>query len=90
VDIVPITELDPYFKHNILTKGRIILEKAPGTYEVLLREAEDETTAIELEEPRKRWLHSATKHTARPQTAAQSSGNRAGSGPRMRLDYPIQ
>ena len=78
VDIVPITELDPYFKHNILTKGRIILEKAPGTYEALLREAEDETTAIELEEPRKRWLHSATRHTARPQTDVQSSGNREG------------
>jgi len=50
VDIVPITELDPYFKRNILTRGRVIFEKAPGTYEALLREAEDEITSIELEE----------------------------------------
>jgi len=49
VDIVPITELDPYFKRSILTKGRVILEKAPGIYEALLREAEDEITAAELE-----------------------------------------
>jgi len=86
VDIVPITELDPHSKHNILTRGKIIFEKTPGIYEALLREAEDEITAIELEEPRKRWLHSATKHTARPQTA-QSGGNREGLGPRMRWNY---
>jgi len=52
VDVVPITELDPYFKRSILTKGRVILEKAPGIYEALLREAEDEIMAAELEKRR--------------------------------------
>ncbi len=52
VDIVPITELDPYFKLSILTKGRVILEKVPDLYEALLREAEDEILAIELEKRR--------------------------------------
>jgi len=49
VDLEPITELDPYFKRNILTKGRVILEKVSGIYEALLREAEDEIMAMELE-----------------------------------------
>jgi len=48
VDIIPITELDPHSKRNILTRGRIILEKAPGIYEALLRKTEDEIAAIEL------------------------------------------
>jgi len=52
VDIVPITELDPYFKRSILTKGRVILERVPGIYEALLREAEDEIMAMELEKRR--------------------------------------
>ncbi len=52
VDIVPITELDPYFKLSILTRGKVILEKVPGLYEALLREAEDEILAIELEKRR--------------------------------------
>jgi len=66
VDIVPITELDPHSKRNILTKGRIIIEKAPGTYETLLRETEDEVTAIELESRRgvkKLGLENASEHT---------------------------
>jgi len=52
VDVMPIAELDPYFKRNILTKGRVILEKVFGIYEALLREAEDEIMAIELEKRR--------------------------------------
>jgi len=52
VDIVPLTELDPYFKRSILTRGRVILEKVPGIYEALLREAEDEIVAAELEKRR--------------------------------------
>ena len=52
VDVVPITELDPRFKLRILSKGKVVLERAPGLYEALVREAEDEILSMELEERR--------------------------------------
>ncbi len=48
VDVVPLTEIDTYFRYYVLIRGKIILEKVPGLYEALLRQTEDELLMIEL------------------------------------------
>jgi len=48
IDIVPLTEIDTYFRYYVLTRGKVILEKVPGLYEALLRQTEDELLTIEL------------------------------------------
>ncbi len=47
VDVVPLTELPPRFRHYVLVKGRVILEKRPGLYEALLSQTADELNLVE-------------------------------------------
>ena len=42
VDVVPLNIIPPKFRHYILTKGVIIVEKKPGLYEALLIQTMDE------------------------------------------------
>ena len=42
VDIVPLNIIPPKFRHYILTKGVVIVEKKPGLYEALLIQTMDE------------------------------------------------
>ncbi len=42
VDVVPLDYLPTRFRHYVLTKGVVILEKAPGLYEALLSQTIDE------------------------------------------------
>lgn len=48
VDVVPLTEIDAYFRYYVFTRGKIILEKVPGLYEALLRQTEGELLMIEV------------------------------------------
>ena len=42
VDVVPLNTIPPRFRHYILTKGVVIVEREPGLYESLLIQAIDE------------------------------------------------
>jgi len=42
VDVVPLNTIPPRFRHYILTKGVVIVEKKPGLYESLLIQTMDE------------------------------------------------
>ncbi len=46
VDVVPINNLPSKFKHYVLIKGLVILEKNPGLYEALLSQVTDELTLM--------------------------------------------
>ena len=47
VDVVPLDRLPSKFRHQVLTKGRIILDKTPGLYETILIQAIDEVIIME-------------------------------------------
>lgn len=46
VDVVPIGEVSAEFRHYILTRGEVILEKNPGLYEALLMQTLDELAIL--------------------------------------------
>jgi len=52
VDVVPLSEIDPYFRLAVLTRGKVVLEKTPGLYEALLSQTHDEIQLMELEKTR--------------------------------------
>jgi predicted nucleotidyltransferase len=47
VDVVPIDFLPAKFRHYVLTKGKVILEKQPGLYEALFLNTLDEISLLE-------------------------------------------
>lgn len=48
IDIVPIDEVPPRFRFEILRRGVVVVEKIPGLYEALLSQAVDELELMEL------------------------------------------
>lgn len=46
VDVVPIEELSPTFRIKILTRGIVVVDKAPRLYEALLNMAHDDLIRI--------------------------------------------
>ena len=50
VDVVPLNVVSPSFRHYILTRGEVVLEKRPGLYEALLMRTLDELAVLESEE----------------------------------------
>jgi len=48
VDVVPLRELDPWFRWKVLTKGIVVVEKRPGLYEALLNMTIDELKLLEI------------------------------------------
>ena len=46
VDLVPLNAIPPAFRHCILTKGALLVEKEPGLYEALLLQTVDELKAL--------------------------------------------
>ncbi|MEM1744126.1 MAG: nucleotidyltransferase domain-containing protein [Candidatus Nezhaarchaeales archaeon] len=50
VDVVPLNLVSPSFRHYILTKGKVVLEKRSGFYEELLLRTLDELALLESEE----------------------------------------
>ncbi|MEM0225862.1 MAG: nucleotidyltransferase domain-containing protein [Thermofilaceae archaeon] len=51
VDVVPLEKAPPRFRHHILTKGEVLLEKQPGLYEALLMLTLDELATLEAGDP---------------------------------------
>ncbi|MEM4030395.1 MAG: nucleotidyltransferase domain-containing protein, partial [Thermofilaceae archaeon] len=51
VDVVPLEKAPPRFRHHILTKGEVLLEKQPGLYEALLMLSLDELATLEAGDP---------------------------------------
>ncbi|MBS7638229.1 nucleotidyltransferase domain-containing protein [Candidatus Bathyarchaeota archaeon] len=50
VDVVPLESIQTKFKHYILTKGRVILEREPGLHEALIIQTIDEQILLEGKE----------------------------------------
>ena len=50
VDVVPLDEVSPSFRHYILTKGEVLLEKRPELYEAQLMRTLDELIVLKSEE----------------------------------------
>ena len=47
VDVVPLSTLNPKFRHHVLVKGKMIIDRRPGLYEALLIQALDEIAIME-------------------------------------------
>ncbi|MEM2617368.1 MAG: nucleotidyltransferase domain-containing protein [Thermofilaceae archaeon] len=50
VDVIPLNVVSPNFRHYILTRGEVVLEKRSGLYEALLMRTLDELAVLESEE----------------------------------------
>lgn len=50
VDVVPLNDLPPRFRHRVLAEGHVILEGQPGLHETLIMQALDEVALLEVEE----------------------------------------
>ena len=50
VDVIPLNVVSPSFRHYILTRGEVVLEKRPGLYEALLMRTLDELAVLVSEE----------------------------------------
>ena len=50
VDVIPLNVVSPSFRHYILTRGEVVLEKRPSLYEALLMRTLDELAVLESEE----------------------------------------
>jgi len=48
VDLLPLQELPPSFRHYILINGLVVLERVAGLYEALISQALDELMLMEL------------------------------------------
>lgn len=51
VDVVPLDEVSPRFRHHILIKGEVVLEETLGLYEALLMRTLDEIAVLESGKP---------------------------------------
>ncbi|MEM2795373.1 MAG: nucleotidyltransferase domain-containing protein [Thermofilaceae archaeon] len=49
VDVVPLDAISPSFRHYILARGKVVLEKRSGLYEALLMQTLDELAVLESE-----------------------------------------
>jgi len=49
VDVVPLDAISPSFRHYILARGKVVLEKKSGLYEALLMQTLDELVVLESE-----------------------------------------
>ena len=47
VDVVPLSMLPPRFRHHILVKGEVIIDRRTGLYEALLMQTLDEAAVME-------------------------------------------